>query len=50
MSLYYDARSIKNIKLNHFPRTPNNDRYRWKEMAQWLHETTPTTNSEGATC
>jgi hypothetical protein len=47
---YLRSLKIKFPQLNHFPRTPNKDRYCWKEMAQWVHETTPTTKSEGAAC
>jgi hypothetical protein len=39
---------IKFDELNNFSRTPSKDICRWKEMAQWLHETTSTIKSEGA--
>jgi hypothetical protein len=46
-----DLRSLafKVAELNHFPHTPNEDRYRWKQILLWAHETTPTTKSEAAT-
>jgi len=42
----YGLRSVvfKDGELDHFTHTPNNDRYCWKEMVLWLHETTITTN------
>jgi hypothetical protein len=34
--------AFKVAELNHFPHRPNKDRYCWKEMELWVHETTPT--------
>lgn len=45
---YLRSMKIKFDELNNFSRTPSKDICRWKEMAQWLHETTSTIKSEGA--
>jgi hypothetical protein len=42
--------AFKVVELNDFSHTLNKDRNRWKEMVQWVHETTPTIMSEKATC
>jgi hypothetical protein len=41
---------LKVVELNHLPHTPNKDRNRWKNIALWVHEKTPTTKFEAATC
>jgi hypothetical protein len=38
------------VVLNLFSCTPNQDRYRWNEMIQWVHETIHTAMSEVAIC
>jgi hypothetical protein len=39
----------KVAELIHFPHTPNDDSYRWKQIVLWAHKTTPTGKSEAAT-
>lgn len=40
---------FKFAQSNHFPRTPNKNRNRWKEMVLYVYVTTPTTKTEAAT-
>ena len=47
---YLRSLAFKVRELNQFSHAPNQDRYRWKEMVLWVHETTLTTKSEAATC
>jgi len=37
-------------ELKQFMYAPNQERYGWKEMMLWVHETTLTTKFEAATC
>jgi hypothetical protein len=37
-------------ELNQHSYAPSQDRYRWKEIIMWIHESTLTTKSEKSTC
>jgi hypothetical protein len=47
---YPRCQAFKTGDLNQFSYTPSQDRYHWKEMMLWFHETTFTNKSEAATC
>jgi len=47
---YLQSVPFKVDELNQFSYSQDQDRYRWKEIMLWVHETTLTTKSEAATC
>ena len=47
---YLRSLAFKVGELKQFSYAPNQDRHHWNEMILWVHETTLTSKSKGATC